>query len=346
MKLRYIAIFLISSLFIFANVNAGEQPQLTHQFGGTVQTWASFSQIGPDTNNAAFGLRRVRFRYYAQYDEVKLFVQSELTSGSLLDARIEYYFNDAFNVRAGRFIGAGVRSGGLTSHTKIDIIERPISARKWGAMTVGSDYRDYGFQVEGNVSSFTGRLWVHNGDGSTNNTNRAGDFYSDQDKTRKKGDSLPSAVDAMIIHKPESIKGLEVGGHYGIGNEDIGRDYSSYSVYGYYSPGPLRIKAELISHTTNGVAGADDKNMMGYYLFGGYSLSNNFELLGRFENYDPNTDFDDDGLSLITVGAAYNKFDNTSNNRVVAAIVLPTNEGSDLDDMGFQVMWQFLFKTK
>jgi len=350
MRLWYLFVCSFTALFISSSAIAGEQPELTHQFGGTIQTWASFAQIGPDTNNAAIGLRRARIRYYAQYDKVKLYIQSDVISGSMLDARIEYYFNDQFNIRAGRFIGAGARGGGLTSHRKIDIIERPLTIRKWGSMTVGSDYRDYGFQAEGKINDLTGRLWIHNGDGSTNNTNRTGDFYSNPDKTRKKADSLPTAVDAMVLFKAASLKGLEIGGHYGVGNKDIGKDYSSYSAYGYYKPGPLNFKAELVSHTMNDVEAEDgsfsDISMMGYYVFAGYRVTNYFEVLGRYEKFDPNTDSDDDAISIITLGAAIQEFEDTKNHRVAAALVFPTNEDSDVDDIGFQIMWQFLFKTK
>jgi hypothetical protein len=335
---RYSHYIFLFALFIFVRMAfADEQPQLTQQLGGTIQTWMSASQYGADTTNMAIGLRRVRIRYYAQYDKAKFYIQSDIISGLLLDARIEYHFNNNFNIRAGRFIGAGVRGGGLTSHTKLDIIERPFMVRSWGSGTVGSDYRDFGIQAEGKVADFTGRLWLHNGDGKNNITNRVGDFY----RGKSQNNTLATAVDAMLIYKPAAVKGLEVGGHYGVGNKNI-KDYSSYSAYAYFKPGRFSFKAELISLTDKEA----NKTMRGYYLFGGYKITNTIEVLGRFENYDPNIDIGSDDINIITIGAALYEFEDTKNHRIAAAFVMPTETGTDLEDLNFKLMWQFLFKTK
>jgi FAD/FMN-containing dehydrogenase len=72
-------------------------------------------------------------------------------------------------------LGAGVRAGGLTSHTKIDIVERPMSAQMWASKTVGGDYRDYGVATFGKVGDFNYNLTVHNGDGAANITATAFD---------------------------------------------------------------------------------------------------------------------------------------------------------------------------
>ena len=65
---------------------------------------------------------------------------------------------------------------------------------------------------------------------------------------------------------------------------------------------------------------------------------------GRFENYDPNTDVDSNELSLITLGAALRDVGN--NHKVTAAVVLSDNKAADIKDTIFQIMWQFVFKTK
>ncbi len=319
-------------------VVADDPPELKSQVGGTVQSLFSLDQ-NDDATNMGFGLRRVRFRYYAQLGKARLFAQAELTSPKLMDGRIEYHFNDMFNIRAGRFVGAGVRSGALTSHTAIDIVERSFSALQWASMTVGSDYRDYGVQLEGKSGDFTGRLFLHNGDGAYNAKNLAGSSTATDFSAR--------AIDVMLIFKPASIRGLEAGGHYGFGKKDSvsaempDSDNDSYSAYAYYNPGIFQLKAEVISFTNN----VTDMSTMGYYVFGGYDISENIELLGRYEIYDPNTDVDSDELSLITLGAALREFGN-NNHRVTAAIVLSTNDATKVDDTIFQLIWQFVFKTK
>ncbi|HQU71477.1 MAG TPA: hypothetical protein PKV71_01880 [Calditrichia bacterium] len=310
---------------------------MKNRFSGTTQAWLSYQQ-GDSVSNTTFGLRRMRIRYYGSVgSKAKTFVQVDLTgnslAGALLDARIEYYFNDNLNVRMGRFIGAGVRGGGQTFHYDIDIVERPLVARQWGSGTVGADFRDYGFQAEvKNASGLTGRLFVHNGTGSINRTNKAGGTSTVE--------MTPKAVDGMVFFKPQSVKGLEVGAHGGIGNDDI-KEWSTYSAYLYYEPGPYRFKAELVSLTTS--PNDVDATLLGYYVFGAYDLTPHVELLGRYEKVDPNTEVDDNALDLITVGAAFREFPGKKNHKLTAALVFPLEETVDVDNTTFQIMWQLLF---
>jgi hypothetical protein len=208
-------------------------------------------------------------------------------------------------------------------------------------MTVGGDYRDYGVQVEGKTSGLTGRLWLHNGSGSLNMTNRAGSSAGT--------DFSAKAIDAMVVFQPESVKGLEVGAHYGVTKKDslsaasMEKDVNSFSGYAYYNPGGFQLKGEVIGFTDN----LTDVSSMGYYVFGGYNVTDMIELLGRYENYDRNTDNDDDALTLITLGAALRDIGN--NHKVTAALVLSSQEiagGDTYSDTIFQIMWQFVFKTK
>ena len=150
-KLTNRLLILVVSLLSAGVISAQEAPEFNYRIGGTVQAWTSMGEIhGSDTNSLGWGLRRVRLRAYSSFgDKMKGYFQVELTSPKLLDARIEYLVSKSFTIRAGRFVGAGVRAGGLTSHTVIDITERPLSAIMWGGATIGSDYRDYGLDLVG-----------------------------------------------------------------------------------------------------------------------------------------------------------------------------------------------------
>jgi predicted porin len=150
----------------------------------------------------------------------------------------------------------------------------------------------------------------------------------------------PSAIDAMVIYQPKSVNGLEVGGHYGMGNKDV-RDLSSYSGYMYYEPGPFRVKAEVIGLTLKRASG--DVTSLGYYAFGGYQVTDNVELVGRFETYDPNTDVDEDGVNFITLGVVYKEFAGKVNHKLTTAIVLPSEQGTSVDNTTVYAMWQLVF---
>lgn len=322
-------------------------PDIKLKVGGTVQSWASY-QMGDDFNQMGFGLRRVRGRFSATFSEnLKSFVQFEMTTFKLLDARIQYIINKNVELRVGRFIGAGMRGAGLTSHKDIDIVERPVTAQMWGSNTVGADYRDYGAEgifkgKVGEAGTLTGRLWIHNGGGALNL------------KPSHKGDSAPvledesTAIDAMATFKAENIKGLELGGHFGIGNKDVA-DYSNYSAFVYWEPKPIRIKAEIASTTLDGgspVVAGDDLTFMGYYVFGAFRFADNWEGLARFETVDPDTDSDDDESTDITVGLSYSFWPaQVYTSKITGAYVIQSEGDAlgDIDNNIFYVMFQVIF---
>lgn len=331
--------FILVVLLLSAGVlSAQDAPEFSYRIGGTVQAWTSMGEIhGSDTNSVGWGLRRVRLRAYSSFgDKMKGYFQIELTSPKLVDARIEYLVSKAFTIRAGRFLGAGVRSGGLTSHTVIDITERPLSAIMWGGSTIGSDYRDYGLDFVGQFGDFKANITLHNGDGSKNIINR---------QTRVGVQNGSFAVSGMAVFKPSSLKGLETGAYYGMGNPEI-NEYNAYNAYVYYEPKPLRIKAELIGFTNVGAASnGDDLKRMGYYLFAGYGFAKNWEVLARFENYDHNTDLDDNEITLFTFGAAYSIFETKwSAGKITAAYTLQSEAvDPQFDNNVFQLVMQMVF---
>ncbi len=323
---------LIFSFFITNNLSAQDDFKISNKIGGTIQAWTSYGEIhNSDTNSLGWGLRRVRLRSYSTFGKyIKGYIQVELTNPKLLDARIEYLISKEFTIRAGRFVGAGVRAGGLTSHTKIDITERPLSAIRFGQNTIGSDYRDYGVDFVGKFGDIKANLTLHNGNGNANIRNR---------KTGAGPMNNGFAISSMVTFKPKNIKGLEIGGYYGMGNKQI-NEYNAYNLYVYYEPKPLRVKAELI-----GFSKADEIKRMGYYLFGAYGFAKNWEALARFEVYDQNTDADDDQVTLITLGATYSVFKNNwAAGRITAAYAI-INEGEFLerDNNVFQLVMQLVF---
>ena len=324
--------FLLTSSFAIAQ----DAPKLDWKVGGTVQAMASYVQTGADTAQIGFGLRRVRLKTSFSYGDVTAFIQYSARGSKLLDARMTYKFSKVFNLRVGRFIGASVRGGGLTSHTKLDIVERPMSAQMWTVNALKSgDYRDYGVALMGKAGDFGYNLTVANGGGSLKNivgTQLVG------------GQNLTEAVSisAMANYKPKAVKGLEVGGYYGMGNAYF-NDYSSYNAYVYWEPKPLRIKAEIISVTD--LNGSDDVSSLGYYVFGAFSFMDNWEALARYENYDP-TDMDDveDAHTLITIGARYALYPaKLTASKITFAYVMHGEEGDAIDNDVFYVMFQTAF---
>lgn len=327
-------LFSFALFFLFTNIShAGEMPDITVKTNGTVQFWGSFAQTDTDTAEAGFGLRRVRLRFTGTMGpNLKAFVQMELTTPKLLDARIQYKLSENAELRVGRFIGAGMRGGGLTSHTVIDIIERPVSAQKWGSMTIGADYRDYGMALLGKYSDISYNITLHNGDGAVN--------IKPSHKSTASTQTTGAAVSGMLTYKPATVKGLEAGGYYGMGNKYF-NEYSSYSGYLYFEPLPYRVKAEYVAVVDKN--GPKDVTFNGYYIFGAYRIQNNIELLARWEQVDPNTDVDKNEETDITFGASYAFFpEKWSASNITAAYVIQ-DEDANIDNNIFYIMFQLVF---
>lgn len=331
--------FFLSAILIFAFLSTTLMAQNDFEpkvkVNGTVQAWASMAQTNTDTNQIGFGLRRVRARLKASLSKnIKAFVQAELTSPKLLDARIEYHLSKNAQIRVGRFIGAGVRAAGLTSHTKIDIVERPVSAQKWGKATIGADYRDYGLAFMGKVNGFGFNLTLHNGSGAAN--------IKPSHKSTASLQLQGIAISGMVNYKPKQLKGLEVGGYYGMGNTYV-NDYASFNGYVYYEPKPLRVKLEYIGWTDKN--GPTDVTAAGYYAFLGYRITKCMEVIARYEQFDSNTDVDDNEETFITFGLTHSFFPDHWNNAKITAAYVIHNEAWDNspDNNVFYIMAQFVF---
>ncbi|MBK7106457.1 MAG: hypothetical protein IPH62_14345 [Ignavibacteriae bacterium] len=326
-----IIIFLLTSINLFAQ----ETPEFTVKVGGLIQAWTSYGQInGADTNSIGWGVRRARLVATSNFgSKMKGTVHLELTSFKLLDAKIEYSLSNMFSLTAGRFIGAGVRGAGLTGAANIDITERAFTTDKWAASTIGTDFRDYGMDLTANIGELKANVTLHNGDGSANISNKV------------LGTQIQNggfAVSGMLIYKPEQLKGLEVGGYYGMGNKEI-NEYNAYNAYAYFEPGKFKVKAELIGWTNT--FGSVDFSQMGYYLMGGYKIMDCVEAIARYEIYDANTDLDDNERNFLTIGATYSLFPTKWNAGKITAAYVMTGEAQDPqhDNDVFQLVMQLAF---
>ncbi|MFZ1292424.1 MAG: hypothetical protein WAR79_20190 [Melioribacteraceae bacterium] len=333
-KIQKRTILLFFVLFSFVTMQAQETPDFTVKVGGLVQAWTSYGQIdGADTNSIGWGIRRARLVATSTFGKkMKGTIHLELTSFKLLDAKIEYTISDMFALTAGRFIGAGVRGAGLTGASSIDITERAYSADRWAANTIGTHFRDYGMDLSANVGDIKANVTLHNGDGSVNLTNKV------------LGTQIQNggfAVSGMLVYKPEKLKGLEVGGYYGMGNKEI-NEYNAFNAYAYFEPGKFKLKAEVIGWTNT--FGSNDLSQMGYYLMGGYKIIDCLEAVGRFEILDANTDLDETELSFVTVGATYSLFPTKWNaGKITAAYIITGEPNPAVDNDVFQLVMQLSF---
>lgn len=164
--LKKSAIIILVFLFV-SNFNlAQDKPKIDLSINGTVQAMASFAETDSDTSLTGFVLRRIKLKAKGSIgDKVQAYIQVDFVKPSLADALIDYFVNDNLKLRIGKHKVVGVLAGGLTSHYKIDIVERARIGFEWGARTVGISYRDYGISAIGKFGDFNYFVSIFNGDG-------------------------------------------------------------------------------------------------------------------------------------------------------------------------------------
>ncbi|MCA1800941.1 MAG: OprO/OprP family phosphate-selective porin [Rhodothermaceae bacterium] len=294
------------------------QPRFTYdQFGGV-------DDAGNEVSTAAFGIRRARLRLYGQIgSDIVIFFQMEGsgTSTQLMDIRVAYrLYNDWF-IRAGRFVGAQPRVFAITSHSSLDVIERPAIGEVWARGTLGADGRDYGVELYYKTSDAELRLFAHNGANNDNfRPNTGGNRPSDNR-------GFNPALSAYASYNPSFFDGLEVGlfgGYNPSENSNTayaspfeGRKYSNYSGHIYWGadPGsqPVRIKADYlgIRYKSFLMPGTDgtfpqtfQQTVSGASLFASVMPSKAVEAFTRVEYIDFGH-MDDTYDTFLTFGATY-----------------------------------------
>lgn len=343
---------------------------------GLMQTWWTYTAYeDPDDSEldaiqTGFGVRRARMGYNYKAGEFSGGFLGDMSglNFTVLDAFGDWKFTEKASLRAGRFIGVQSQAAGLTSSAKIDLVERSIVGRRVGTGTVGGDYRTFGAQLTVTPSEiFTVQVLAHNGNG-----NWGTDFVP---STNGHGDpTAVSVVDTIITPAPTMTdtgalpqldfgiaatptEELSVGFTYGLPNEKRNKT-GSLTAFVYYTAARYYLKFDYatLMHNPEWDEDEADYSSLGYSLTAGYSLNKRFELVGRYETWDENTDVDydtedlteDDDPSLVkNVGVGVNFYPTTDakfDQVFKAAFTLRMDdmpEGVDIaDPYLFQLMWQ------
>ena len=336
---------------------------------GFVQTWLSYAAYTDaddaelDATQLGFGVRRARVGWVYKGDKYFGKFQGDGGGGTfgVLDAFVGKKVNDMVTVQIGRFVGVGSQAGGLTSATKLDLVERSIVGRRWGAATVGGDYRTYGLLAAIAPSDmFKFKVQLSNGNGgvnlkpSSNSHDAAGDLAND---------GFVPQMDFGVYAAP--MDGLKVGFTYGLANENLKQmatndadefqHVGSMTAFVYYYTPAFYFKfdyASLDNRGTDWDGDDDDVASMGYAVTGAYNLSEKVQFVGRYEAWDADTDAtaDDGDYQTRNIQVGVNVYCNPEakyDQVVKLAFTRRMDEmpdGVDIADPNLvQVMWQVYF---
>jgi hypothetical protein len=338
---------------------------------GLMQAWWSYTAYEhPDSSDydatqTGFGLRRARAAWSYKQGAMSGLVMSELSGSSLtiLEAYGDWKFNDKLSLRAGRFAGAGSEAAALTSAARLDLIDINLVGNRWAAGTVGVDGRTIGAQLSLSPNEvFTVRALAHNGSGDLNadfipNNNSHGDPThmddGEPDPTMADTGAMPQ-LDFGVYATPTPE--LRVGFTYGLPHE-FRQTTGSMTAFAYYTAPRYFLKFDYATLMHNDVWDEDDADYtsLGYALTAGYGLNKQFELVGRYEAWDEDTDVDYDTEELdgadpsfvknLALGVNYYLNPEAKYDQVFkAAVTLRMDEMPDGVDIAdpflFQLMWQ------
>ncbi|RLC48937.1 MAG: hypothetical protein DRH57_01140 [Candidatus Cloacimonadota bacterium] len=144
---------------------------------------------------------------------------------------------------------------------------------------------DYGIALYGYIPNGMGEyaLAVTNGEGY-----------------KKAGDNVNTSPAYLANLRFIPISGITIGGSYYTKKKGTDKtDYSAYAAVGRLAFGPLDIQFEFLSKEDDGTVG------QGFMIMPIVKLTDKFELVARYDNWEPNTDEDNDKQTLIIGGINY-----------------------------------------
>jgi phosphate-selective porin len=266
------------------------------QISGLVQArYQDFQQSGV---NNSFDVHRARLDARGNITDnwsYELYTEFAATT-KLLEAYTTYRFGDFLRISAGQF-KVPISYESLLGDSQLDFIDRSQTVEALAGRSkdvIGNQIgRDLGVQASGSFAKindyylFDYTLGVFNGAGIdvTSDNNNYKDFAG-----------------RLVVHP---IKALSFGGSLYEG-EDVptgspkSQVRNRYGFDGQFVSGPLSVAAEYL-HGTDGAINRD-----GWYAQAGYYLIPNFfQILGKYDTYDPNKVKPTDRTYIYTAGVNF-----------------------------------------
>lgn len=138
-----------------------------YNLGQNGQSWPSLSTPLENNNRGGFYIKNTRVQATVAFDSTftGMFVGNVIA----LDPTDVYLQKSwrGYRLKAGKFRGAGLKSGSGTDEFEMTAVQRPRYARLWGAFKNTINFRDFGIQGEKDFfeGRFRNRLFIHNANG-------------------------------------------------------------------------------------------------------------------------------------------------------------------------------------
>ena len=198
---------------------------------------------------------------------------------------------------------------------------------------------DFGFGVSGKIPNSFGsyNLAIYNGEGY-----------------KKVGDNINTDMNYVANLRVTPIAGVTLGGSYMFRSEndsdaDDLEEYNLIAGVGKFAFGPFSLLAQYLMKDKDkpNVDGYEKVNTTAMSFLPVFKVNNNFDILARYDIYDPDTDTENDGYNTIVAGFNYHIIRDAKNNPklfVQTNYQLKQYEADDSDDVSellVQLRWIF-----
>lgn len=290
-----------------AVISAGSSDEMDLNIGAILQAGFVYYTTDQHLGNAAntFQLNRTRMIMSGAIipERVRYFMQAELVNEiAILDYRASFYFIPKTEVAFGRFL-PNFTLYMPYSTASLEMIRYPLTTQVYGMFRqVGLQTTTVTEHVDFNVGVFNGADIVNN----FRDNNDAKDLF------------------ARVDLKPPLADGeARIGAYYWLNRKSVGPEFTedadeTYSnnrigIFGKLdyplSTMLLKLRAEFLLATDEhgNPDDPDEVDSDAWFAHAGVQLTDNWEVLARYDAHDPNTDDDaeDDSESILTLGVNY-----------------------------------------
>ncbi|MBN2789951.1 MAG: hypothetical protein JXR69_07165 [Candidatus Delongbacteria bacterium] len=178
---------------------------------------------------------------------------------------------------------------------------------------------DYGIGISGYFPSGFGtyNFAAYNGEGykkTGSDINKDLNFAADVRITPMVGVTLGGSYYFMTKNNAEVDTTLA--GNGPLVDNPAREQYNMFAGMGKLAFGDFSLLGQYLMKTKSlpNVDGADDINTTVMSFMPKYKINNSFDVIGRYDMYDPNTDNDDDAYNVLVVGLNYNVVRDSKNN--------------------------------
>jgi hypothetical protein len=296
--LRFGMVLLLGSVFSGSAISAFPESITVGtgslRIGGNFQT--TFSWYEDDAKASEFQIQRARLMLHGMIvpDKIGYFVQGDMKrTPYLLDTRLMLYYIPNTEVYIGRFVPKFTL---YMPHgtTRMDFVNYPLTTSRYAM------WRQMGVQFNTQFDSLNLYYGVFNGYGFNPSTGvlEANDWGDSND-----------AKDFLLSAIYQIREGMRISAGVWLGrpvNVETGDDFDAirYGVFfDWRNPG-FHVAAEFVAGEDRH-PGADTVSSYAALLQGSLILDDNWEILFRYDEWNPNTEISDNDESWFTAGINY-----------------------------------------